>query len=474
MIEERLADLIARLERERADADRQYNEALTALDRSLVAPPPLPGDVPAYDDSKLTELNATWNILPGSAPAIDGSIKGRLRGFVWRLVGPALESQRHFNAALIDHLNRNAAAHREAHAGMAAVATALAAYADGLARMQAHLIQYLQTVTLYVDTKDRSLLGQLHVLNAGLDAIADDWLKRWESAAAPASRLAAGVRALEEMRSTVALAQQTSVTLKREVERLVSAAAGGPAAAAATGLSVAAAAADVTSFKYLGFEDAFRGSRDEIRARLVDYLPIFDGATDVLDVGCGRGEFLDLLRDRGIAARGIDLNHEMVEASRARGLDVVKADALGYLQSLPDGSLGGIFSAQVIEHLPPEYLMQVLDTAVLKLRAGGVIVLETINPACWLAFFESYIRDLTHVRPIHPDTLQYLLRASGFSHVTIEYRSPVDAATRLQPLRASTAPGAPDADLVETFNANVDRLNGRLFTFQDYAAIARR
>src|SRR5690606_18270552 len=111
-------------------------------------------------------------------------------------------------------------------------------------------------------------------------------------------------------------------------------------------------------------------------------------------------EFLELLRERGISARGVDTNHAMVEASRARGLDVTRGDALGYVASLPDASLGGVFAAQVVEHLPPDYLSRFLETAAHKLRPGGLMVLETINPACWLAFFESYIRDLTHVRPI--------------------------------------------------------------------------
>ena len=195
----------------------------------------------------------------------------------------------------------------------------------------------------------------------------------------------------------------------------------------------------------------------------------------MLDLGCGRGEFLDLLRAHGISARGLDLNHEMVEASRARGLDVAEADAVTYLSSLPDASLGGLFSAQVIEHLQPDYLLRVLDEAAVKIRPGGVIVLETINPACWVAFFESYIRDLTHVRPIHPQTLQFLLRASGFSPVEIEYRSPVDPSTRLQPLPRPAGDLEPAAEvLIETFNANVENLNGRLFTFQDYAAVGRR
>ena len=95
------------------------------------------------------------------------------------------------------------------------------------------------------------------------------------------------------------------------------------------------------------------------------------------------------------------------------------------MQGLPDESLGGLIAVQVVEHLEPAYLTQMLGLAFDKVRPGGTIVLETINPACWVAFFESFIRDLTHVKPIHPETLQYLLQASGFSNVEIVYRAPI-------------------------------------------------
>ena len=231
------------------------------------------------------------------------------------------------------------------------------------------------------------------------------------------------------------------------------------------------------AFKYLGFEDRFRGSEAEIRARLIDYLPYFDGASSVLDVGCGRGEFLQLLKERGVAARGLDLNPEMAEACRARGLDATTGDALATLRALPDESLGGLIAVQVIEHLKPAYLSQFLQTAFFKLRPGAPLILETINPACWVAFFESYIRDLTHEQPIHPETLQYMLQASGFASVDVVYRSPIAEGGRLQ--RVTPRPehfgetADPVTELVSTFNHNVDRLNSRLFTFQDYATIAR-
>jgi SAM-dependent methyltransferase len=226
------------------------------------------------------------------------------------------------------------------------------------------------------------------------------------------------------------------------------------------------------AYKYVGFENQFRGSQEVIRERLESYLPYFEGATDVLDVGCGRGEFLDLLKSRGVSGRGLDLNHEMVEVCRARGLDVTEGDVVGYLESLPDASLGGLFAAQVVEHLQPGYLLRFLDTAFHKLRPGAPIVLETLNPACWTAFFDSFIRDITHVWPLHPETLRYLVLASGFSAARIEYRSPVAPQDRLQLIAAD--PASPAADFAEAFNANVDKLNARMFTFLDYAIIGAR
>ena len=159
----------------------------------------------------------------------------------------------------------------------------------------------------------------------------------------------------------------------------------------------------------------------------------------MLDVGCGRREFLELLKARGVGARGLDLNHEMVEVCRARGLDVAEADVVSYLEGLPDASLGGLFAAQVVEHLQPEYLLRFLELAHHKLRPGAPIVLETLNPACWVAFFDSFIRDITHVWPLHPDTLRYLVLASGFTTARLEYRSPVPAHDKLQALAAADA-----------------------------------
>jgi SAM-dependent methyltransferase len=232
----------------------------------------------------------------------------------------------------------------------------------------------------------------------------------------------------------------------------------------------------VNAYKYVGFEQKFRGSERDISDRLAGYLPLFDGASDVLDLGCGRGEFLAALNGRGISGRGLDINHEMVELCRSRGLAVDEGDALAYLERLGDGSLGGLFAAQVVEHFQPGYLMRVLDVAFHALRPGSKIVLETLNPACWSAFFDSYIRDVTHAWPLHPDTLSFLVTAAGFQRVEVRYMAPYSPDHKLQ--RVSVGRDqiltVAEAAMMEAFNTNVDRLNGQLFSHRDYAVIAER
>ncbi len=476
---ERLDDRLARLDLERANADRDYNARLTQVDQALLQRPEFPHPPPPYDESQITPLNLAWDILPQGEPAIDRSLKGRLRGFIWRLIGPPLVTQKAFNAALVDHLNRNVAAHREAERALATTIELIRQQTEAQGHFQAALISLLQSFTLYVDTKDRQVGGQAQVVNAALSALADDWLKHWESLAAREERFAAQTSAYEELKDKVTLAQQSALLLKRQVDILI-----------AEGLHVSAAPArdadrpsidapDLDSFKYVGFEDRFRGSQQDIRERLADYPRAFAGASNVLDLGCGRGELLDLFREAGIDAHGIDPNQSMVEVCRERGLSAEVDDAVGYLQRLPDGSLGGIIAIQVVEHLEPAYLVKFIELAFHKLKPGAPMVLETLNPACWIAFFESYLRDITHRWPLHPDTLQYLVQASGFSTVTVQYRAPVPTTERLQvvslpPSRKEIEQHQAIFDIVNIVNANTDKLNARLFTFMDYAVVARR
>jgi O-antigen chain-terminating methyltransferase len=240
------------------------------------------------------------------------------------------------------------------------------------------------------------------------------------------------------------------------------------------------AARDILDVLYRGFEDRFRGSLDDVRAKQRIHLPIFAGASDVVDIGCGRGEFLSLLKEARVTARGVDANREMIAGARARGLDAVEGDALAYLESLPDASIGGAIASQVVEHLQPSYVVALIAIAFRKLRPRAPIVLETINPACWLAFFSSYLRDFTHVWPVHPETLQYLVQASGFSEVEIKYTEQAPDAVRMRVIDPATFTGL-DAStsraltsLATAYNANASILNSLLFSYMDYSVIGYR
>jgi O-antigen chain-terminating methyltransferase len=367
--------------------------------------------------------------MPPSAP--DGSgWRGRLALFVWRLVAPVFTRQQAFNTAVAQSLERMADALSRIAGSLSEQGATERADLDAFGSFSSVLVQYLQQITPFIDTK-------AHALEASLD----------------------------EVRMAAASAQRAALAAERKLD------ARDPVPARDTsGSAVAAAGPESLGARYIGFEDLFRGTPDVIRARQTDYADRLTGASDVLDVGCGRGEFLELLRDRGIPGIGVDLNAEMVEVCRARGLRAEHADALEYLTRAPEGTVGGLVALQVVEHLEPAYLVRFLSAAFATLGPGATIVLETINPSCWVAFFESYIRDITHVRPLHPDTLKFLVVAAGFERVDVQFRSPIAESGRLQ-RAAAEGLTPPLTEIVRTLNANVDRLNERLFTYLDYAVV---
>ncbi len=490
-------DDLDRLKADRDAADARYNAALTALDDAVQRLPVLPHPPPGPDEHQVTPLNQSWDVLAALPPA-PGGWRGRLARAVWQVMAPVVQTQQRFNAALVDHVNRSVPRERAVTEAVASTIGLVRTHLDESIRFQSRLIVYLQAVTPYVDTKDhefaalaRRATEDVAVTAARLDeiarglagalsGIADDMLKRYEASTVAAQRHA---QAIDELRTAVATARQTAAALQRHFERVgaaTPAAAEAPAAVATTpsaGPQQLLAQDPLRSHQYAGFEDAYRGAEDEIRERMRDYVGRFAAARDVLDVGCGRGEFLELLRDHGIAARGIDLNVEMVARCRAKGLDVVEGDALAYLAGLDEGALGGLIASQVVEHLQPDDLVRFLELAARALRPGAVIVLETINPACWSAFFESYIRDLTHVRPVHPDTLRYLLIANGFADAEIVWRSPYPDESKLARIDAGHAAAPADARVAAAFatvDRNTDRLNALMFGPRDYAAVARR
>ena len=225
------------------------------------------------------------------------------------------------------------------------------------------------------------------------------------------------------------------------------------------------ASAHGADFDYVAFEDRFRGDSTALAERQADYVTKFPGSDEtgmIVDVGCGRGEMLGVLRDAGHEVLGIDLDANMVEVCRAKGLPVIHGDGTAWLETCTPDTLKGIFSAQVIEHLLTGEIERFVRASLAALRHGGVLVMETINPRSLHALANHFFADVSHVRPVHPETLRFMCEQAGFAEVALMELSPhpaLDAAGRLGH---------------EPVDDAVRELISSVFGFQDYAIVARK
>lgn len=179
-----------------------------------------------------------------------------------------------------------------------------------------------------------------------------------------------------------------------------------------------------SSFDYARFAERFRGSEEYVKHGQQFYLPYFAGRGNVLDIGCGRGEFLETMGQAGIPARGIDLSEESVALCRQKGLVATVADLFVYLADLPEASLDGIFCAQVVEHIDPTRLSDVIRLAASRLERHGVLAIETPNPECLAIFASHFYLDPTHTRPVPHPLLAFYMEESGLGGVEVHRLSP--------------------------------------------------
>lgn len=223
---------------------------------------------------------------------------------------------------------------------------------------------------------------------------------------------------------------------------------------------------------YFVFEELFRGSRDDTKGKQSKFVKYFEGCRNVLDIGCGRGEFLELLVEHGISGRGIDIDEDMVRFCKSRDLKAEKLDAIDYLSQLEDKSLDGIFIDQVVEHLDPDYLIRMISLCYTKMLFGGYIVIETVNPLSLVSFANFYM-DMSHKRPIHPETLKFLIRAAGFREAVVQFYEPVGEDRRLRTIDVK-ALGEEERRVVDLINRNTEVLNNIIFGPQDYAVTGKK
>jgi SAM-dependent methyltransferase len=221
------------------------------------------------------------------------------------------------------------------------------------------------------------------------------------------------------------------------------------------------------SFDYMTFENRFR-PEETVRERQSAYLELLGTRKRIVDLGCGRGELLELLGQADVSAYGIDLDPDNVAVCQEKGLEVIQGDGVSHLERLEESAVDGIVASHLIEHLESEALWRLVAAAADRLAGDGILVLETPNPESLLAGSINFHRDPTHVRPVHPETLAFLCESAGFRDVEIRRLAPVPADVRLPQRTPQEDP------LGEHMSVVVDQLNELIYGYQDYALIARR
>ena len=227
---------------------------------------------------------------------------------------------------------------------------------------------------------------------------------------------------------------------------------------------------------YRAFQLRFRGDANEISRRMQAHVSRFENVPGpVADLGCGRGEFLELLRDANIEGIGVEINAADVASCVERGLQAECSDLFDWLEARRVETLGGIFIAQVIEHIPPPDWARLTDLAASRLTPGGRLVVETINPESLFALTRAYVLDPTHTRPVHPQLLAFLAQRSGLTDIDIAYQAEVPDACRVSPTNEEPFVGHPPSlAVVRELNLQMWQVNDLLAAPQEYTLSATR
>lgn len=214
---------------------------------------------------------------------------------------------------------------------------------------------------------------------------------------------------------------------------------------------------------YFDFENHFRGSIDSIKKAQEIYLEYFRDKTNVIDIGCGRGEFLSLMKDNGITARGVDIYEPYADYCNMKGLSAVCGDGVDFLSK--QESVDGIFVGQVVEHLKTEEIIRLCSIAYEKLLEGGCIVIETPNPTSLAIYTNAFYIDPSHIKPVHPLTMKYFLEKAGFTEIKIVYTEHSRPPFEIPELNIEGA---------GEFNSAMKNVSELLYGSQDYAVIATK
>jgi len=394
-------------------------------------------------DQHLMTLNQSWAVSAAFSPAPPTSLPGKLlfplKKLVLRWVQPALDAlvqqQNNVNAQIVQTCNGIVKAVNE----------------DVIHRLEAQQAfnsKLVQTINSFVELVDSELKTRIDELRTMI------WTFDRRKEALEIDEILLN----QKLEQVLSLLREQKQQIAEELERTLP------------------APERQDDYTYVLFENRYRGDETVIAERQKEYLQYFQSCTNVLDIGCGRGEFLELLREHNITCYGVDVNQTMVHYCLKKNLKVEEADVFSHLQSLEDNSLDGIFMAQTIEHCSPQQLHRLLRLCFDKLQSRKYLVIETQNPVSLYALSHFY-RDMSHENPIHPDALEYLVKTVGFQETRIEYKAPFPKEQLLQELKEIDSKNGVNGTWranIETLNNNIRQLNGLLYGHLDYAVVARK
>lgn len=441
----------------RKKEEEEYGNLLTLLDQHCQFP--LPNEL----SSRLLEikenLNRSWDVSKsayGVAQQEDRSFWKEVARNSIQYLEPFVRQQREFNSLVVHLLNE--------------FTESSALSLSRVREFQTSLILYFQKIIPIVDSKFREMVGaedknvvvnlqnfekhlsKLHnqiqkAAKSHTDLLFQELDKRMET-------LQVDSEEQQKMLSTFQVAVRSLHHLANSLEK-------------SDGESATGNRQSRDESRYFHFEEYFRGSREEIKEKFRGYVKYFQTGMDdpVLDLGCGRGEFLELLKEVSIPGFGVDSNAQMVGKCREMGLNVSHGDLLSFLESQKENSLGGIFCSQVVEHLPGETLLRLLQISYSRLKPGAPILLETVNIGSAFAFLQVYTKDLTHRTPVHPDTLKFLVSACGFQKPEVLFMTPVPAMAQLKLFND------PFDETKKLIDHNMAKLNQLLYDSQEYAVV---
>jgi SAM-dependent methyltransferase len=410
----------------------------------------------------LSYINANWDIhnnsyfISSHQPYIGKFlVKGRqlVHGEVRRYIDPMISRQTEFNASTVRIINRTSQRCAELNQRQQDLETAFSSFkpesdkkiADCITTAKNELDSKIELSTKELTTAKSELDAKIELLSVELDSKIELTIKDLFS------------RMDEDIHAKMWLAHVLEDRIQKGLAQK----------------SASPASTPKETTNYFLFEERFRGSREDIKQRQMAFLPYFEKCSRVLDIGCGRGEFLEILKDHNIGGIGVDSDPDMVAYCHSRQLEVKHADAIDYLETLSDNSLDGIFIDQVVEHLEPYYLVRLLALCHQKMKSGYHIVVETVNPLSFVSFVNFYI-DMTHKQPVHPETLQYLLSASGFREYEKKFFSPVSDEGRLKKFEGTADMNTTERENNDVYNHNVEILNELLYGAQDYAIVGKK